>query len=200
MSRTAWLYSAFLFGSLCGEKRELNGSSWQFLKHNWGFKYTKYTSICTDSDCCAFAPKILVSFPRIPFPETIKWRIRGFPARKNSCVNMKTRVAKHCGRKRAGHCGLITNRCSQDFSCVRNMNCMSATTWTVQIVQILLNEIILQDFPTGRRLSSWLTLSHLRVINVPCGLTRNIISHSMKNLAFHSLLRWKMIILSILAT
>ena len=34
--------------------------------------------------------------------------------------------------------------------------------------------------------------------NFPCNLTRNITSHSMKNLAFHSLLRWKMITLPIL--
>ena len=31
--------------------------------------------------------------------------------------------------------------------------------------------------------------------NFPCSLTRNIASHSMENLAFHSLLRWKMIML-----
>ena len=36
--------------------------------------------------------------------------------------------------------------------------------------------------------------------NVPCSLTRNITSHSMKNLAFHSLLRRKMILLPILTT
>ena len=30
-------------------------------------------------------PKCLVSFPRIPFPETMNLRIRGFPARKESC-------------------------------------------------------------------------------------------------------------------
>ena len=34
----------------------------------------------------------------------------------------------------------------------------------------------------------------------PCSLTRNITSHSMKNLAFHHLLRWKMIILPIPTT
>ena len=33
-----------------------------------------------------------------------------------------------------------------------------------------------------------------------CGLTRNITSHSMKNLASHSILRWEMIILPILTT
>ena len=33
-----------------------------------------------------------------------------------------------------------------------------------------------------------------------CSLTRNITSHSMENVAFHSLLRWKMIIIQILAT
>ena len=38
------------------------------------------------------------------------------------------------------------------------------------------------------------------ISNFPCSLTRNITSHSMKNLACHSLLRWKMIILPILAT
>ena len=32
-------------------------------------------------------------------------------------------------------------------------------------------------------------------LNFPCSLTRNITSHSIRNLAFHSLLRWKMIIL-----
>ena len=36
------------------------------------------------------------------------------------------------------------------------------------------------------------------ISNFPCSLTRNITSHSMKNLAFHSLLRWKMIMLPIL--
>ena len=34
----------------------------------------------------------------------------------------------------------------------------------------------------------------------PCSLTRNITSHGMENLAFHSLLRWKMIILPIDST
>ena len=34
----------------------------------------------------------------------------------------------------------------------------------------------------------------------PCSLTRNMTSHSMGNLTFHSLLRWKVIILQILAT
>ena len=33
----------------------------------------------------------------------------------------------------------------------------------------------------------------------PCSLTRNITTRSMENLAFHSLLRWKMVILPILA-
>ena len=36
------------------------------------------------------------------------------------------------------------------------------------------------------------------VSNFPCSLTRNITSHSMKDLAFQSLLRWKMVILPIL--
>ena len=36
--------------------------------------------------------------------------------------------------------------------------------------------------------------------NFSCSLTRNITSHSKENLAFHSLLRWKMIIIQILAT
>ena len=34
----------------------------------------------------------------------------------------------------------------------------------------------------------------------PCSLTRNMTSHSMENLTFHSLLRLKVIILQILAT
>ena len=36
--------------------------------------------------------------------------------------------------------------------------------------------------------------------NFPCSFSRNITPHSMENLAFHSLLKWKMIILQILAT
>ena len=36
--------------------------------------------------------------------------------------------------------------------------------------------------------------------NLPCSLTWNITSHSMKNLAFHSLLRWKMLMLPPLTT
>ena len=38
------------------------------------------------------------------------------------------------------------------------------------------------------------------ISNFPCSLTRNITSHSMENLAFPSLLRWKMIIRPILTT
>ena len=38
------------------------------------------------------------------------------------------------------------------------------------------------------------------ISNLPCSLSRNITSHNMENLVFHSLLRWKMIILSILTT
>ena len=39
------------------------------------------------------------------------------------------------------------------------------------------------------------------ISNFPCSLTRNITSHSMENLAFHSsLIRWKMTILPILTT
>ena len=36
--------------------------------------------------------------------------------------------------------------------------------------------------------------------NFPCSLTRNVTSHSMKNLSFYSLPRWKVIILPILNT
>ena len=43
-------------------------------------------------------------------------------------------------------------------------------------------------------------LQEWSISNFSCSLTRNITSHSMKNLAFHSLLRWKMIILPILTT
>ena len=44
------------------------------------------TSTAANSDCCALHQNFLVSFPRIPFPETIELRIRGFfHARKNSC-------------------------------------------------------------------------------------------------------------------
>ena len=77
-------------------------------------------------------PKGFVSFPRIPFPETIKLRIRGFfRARMNSCGTciMKPSVAKHYGCKRARHCGLIANdgcQANRDFSCIRNMNCCFA--------------------------------------------------------------------------
>ena len=38
------------------------------------------------------------------------------------------------------------------------------------------------------------------ISNFPCSVTRDITSHSMKNLAFHSLLRRNMIMLSILTT
>ena len=45
-----------------------------------------------------------------------------------------------------------------------------------------------------------LSLPEWSISNFSCSLTSNITSHSMKNLAFHSLLRWKMIILPILTT
>ena len=53
-------------------------------------------------------PKLLVSIPRILFTETIRLRIGGFPARKNSCKTciMKSSVPRYCGRKHTRHCGL----------------------------------------------------------------------------------------------
>ena len=39
-----------------------------------------------------------------------------------------------------------------------------------------------------------LSLQEWPISNFSCSLTRNITSHSMKNLASHSLLRWKMIV------
>ena len=48
-----------------------------------------------------------------------------------------------------------------------------------------------------------LTLIHSwewSISNFPCKLTRNITSHSKENLAFHSLLRWKVILLPVLPT
>ena len=65
------------------------------------------------------------------------------------------------------------------------MNCAWTTRWT------------LMD-RSWTFMDSSLTLSLPRVINFPCSLTRNIASHSMKNLAFYSLVRWKMITLPIL--
>ena len=45
-----------------------------------------------------------------------------------------------------------------------------------------------------------LSLPQWSISNFPCSLTRNITPRSMKKLAFHSLLRWKMIMLPILTT
>ena len=58
---------------------------------------------------------------------------------------------------------------------------------------------------SGISLLVWTTLKPFHsqewsISNFPCSLTRNITLPSMKNLAFHRLLRWKMIILLILAT
>ena len=54
--------------------------------------------------------------------------------------------------------------------------------------------VVLVDFLLPFHYQEW------SISKFPCSLTRNITSHSMKNLAFHSLLRWKMIILPILTT
>ena len=48
----------------------------------------------------------------------------------------------------------------------------------------------------GQPFHSW----EWSISKFPCSPTRNITSHSMENLAFHSLLGWKMIILRILTT
>ena len=55
-------------------------------------------------------------------------------------------------------------------------------------------KITIQILPLTWLYSEWSTS------NFPCSLTRNIPSRSMRNLAFHSLLRWKMIVLLILTT
>ena len=66
------------------------------------------TGISTDNDWCTFAPKI-------PFPETIQLRIRGFFCVQNSLrtCHYEAKFAKHYGSKQARHCGLIANGPSQ---------------------------------------------------------------------------------------
>ena len=70
-------------------------------------------------------------------------------------------------------------------------------------------ELESNDFPCccvlpSCALINWLEPFHSQecgsISNFPCSLTRNITSHSMENLTFHSLLRWKMIILPTLIT
>ena len=71
-----------------------------------------FTSISTDNDCCAFAPKIF-----------------GAKNTRAECAIMKSSVAKDSGGTCARHCGLIGNGRSQvnrDCSCVRNMDCCFA--------------------------------------------------------------------------
>ena len=111
----------------------------------------------------AFAPKSFgISFPRIPFPETIKLRIRGFPVRKVTSCKTCHYEANCCealyGWKCAMHCGLIANGCSQanwDVSCVRNMTCycilnlsmlqLSTTCWNTLTLKNLANNHVLHN-------------------------------------------------------
>ena len=65
------------------------------------------------------------------------------------------------------------------------------------------NEDELHEFGAVSTISSVMPPFHSHewsISNFPCSLTSNITSHSMENLAFHSLLRWKMIVLPILTT
>ena len=82
-------------------------------------------------------------------------------------------------------------------SCERNRWCFAGSgSWTPRNARDLLKFFNSTSFFTlcSRKLP--------RVINFkfPWSLTRNITSHSMENLAFHSFLRWKMILLPILTT
>ena len=73
-------------------------------------------------------------------------------------------------------------------------------TWCVQTLctQSQLCQLFIMEpgFPWSH---SWPFAQRIN-FNFPCSLTRNITSHSMNNLAFHILLRWKMNILLILNT
>ena len=68
-------------------------------------------------------PNCLVSFPKIPFPETKKLRTRGaFYVRKNTCrtSHCESSDARHYGWERGRHFGPIANGRSQvnrDFPC-----------------------------------------------------------------------------------
>ena len=103
--------------------------------------------------------------------------------------------------------------CALNFDCTSNSVWNCARTWKLTLVCCWFS-----DFSSLHTSSSsanlwmvsikmFLTLSLPSVINFkcPCTLTRNITSHSMKNLDFHSLvrIRWKMInytVLPILTT
>ena len=66
---------------------------------------------------------------------------------------------------------------------------------------VLKSDITLWVSPWFSRDWTGLTLSlplSVSISSFSCSITRNVTSHIMKNLAFHSLLRWKLIILPIL--
>ena len=73
----------------------------------WAF-HISYTVIAA-----LLHPKCLVSFPRIPFPETIKLRIRSFPARKNSCRTWSQVSQSSMATRAQGDCGLMETGRSQ---------------------------------------------------------------------------------------
>ena len=81
---------------------------------------------------------------------------------------------------------------------VTSPNCLPTACVYVKFIKAISLEVhspFNEVTPLEERHSQKWTIS-----NFPCSLTRNITSHSRKNLAFHSLSRWTMIILPILTT
>ena len=98
---------------------------------------------------------------------------------------------------RVAHSNVFSYICLEHFSDVRVFRCVRsyryrATERPVQCDHRVEEASVAFGLPFHSQ--EW------SISDFPCCLTRNITSHSMKNLAFQSLLRWKMIILLILTT
>ena len=108
---------------------------WYLLKSPYGYVVVHYINMYDHVVIAALLyTTVLVSFPRILFPETMKLWIRGFfhAWKKKTVQNMSSSVGKHGGmwaRKLLwSNCKWTCSQTNQDFSCGRNtcMNCCLA--------------------------------------------------------------------------
>ena len=159
--------------------RDLSPGSWlphvELLHTSWFVRWLRRTSGNIFSRTASFPPcKIRLSFEHF---------VAAFPATRRQQIKFPSLAILFCIPHGQVFSGLSCRR----VLCCRFERCESGTIAGLSSVSRAF--LYIKNYCRPQEWS---------ISNFSCSLTRNIMSHSMKNLAFHSLLSWKMMRLPIL--
>ena len=170
---------------------------WIVWSRTWAWFYkARFSWRCIWQLASQGASEFLSGASRFPW-ERVCWASRVDPETIKMYTFRDFTLQTSCRRFQLLHCYFTASFGSEiEWS---DRKCLHGSLVCLQQLPICTRRIWLRQ-PLHLLQLKWtmfnLTLPLPRVINVnylSCGLARNITSHCVKNLAFHSLLRWKMI-------